>query len=214
MGNRSFFASDLSQFILMILKAPFGYIGLLWYFCGMFFKKAIWLLTVYMTCSMYMSAQVSVDHYRDDGTRLVRSQQVVMYDDFFHAARFAVTAIADAGGLVSFALEVTFDEGLLHVSKGDSLTLVLRGGDRVILKIDHDVTRANIFKRHYRTYNDYYVTCNYPMTNYDIQRITRNRVTKLSAQTDRFTFDRKLDKSFQERFRQQFTAVYRYLMEV
>jgi hypothetical protein len=106
---------------------------------------------------------------------------------------------------------VTYDEGLLQVSKGDSLTLVLRGGDRIVLKTDRDVTRADIVKRHYLTYNDYYVTCYYPISTYDIQRISRNRVTKLSAQTDRFPFDRKLDK-FQDRFRRQFTAVYRYLM--
>ena len=156
-------------------------------------------------------AQVSVDIFREDGSRYVCSQQEVLYDDFFHAAKFAVAANADAGGLVTFSLEVTFDEGMLHVIQGDSLTLVLRGGDRIILKTDRDVTRADILKRHYRTYNDYYVTCHYPMSNYDIQRITRNRVTKLSVQTDDFTFDRKLNK-FQDDFRRQFTAVYRYLI--
>lgn len=158
------------------------------------------------------TAQVSVDHFQEDGTRYICSQQEVMYDDFFHAARFAVAAITDDSGMVTFMLEVTYDEGMLHVSQGDSLTLVLRGGDRVVLKTDRDVTRADILKRHYRTYNDYYVTCHYPMSTYDIQRITRNRVTKMSMQTDRFTFDRKLDK-FQDRFRRQFTAVYRFLME-
>jgi hypothetical protein len=156
-------------------------------------------------------AQVAVDHYRSDGMRYVCSQQEVMYDDFFHAARFAVAAVADASGLVTFSLEVTYDEGLLDVAQGDSLTLVLRGGDRIILKTDREVTRADIVKRHYRTYNDYYVTCHYPMSTYDIQRITRNRVTKLSSQTQHYTFDRKLDK-FQDRFRRQFTAVYRYLI--
>ena len=108
-------------------------------------------------------------------------------------------------------LEVTYDEGLIEVLQGDSLTLVLRGGDRIVLKTDRDVTRADIVKRHYRTRNDYYVTCHYPISTYDIQRITRNRVTKMSAQTQGFTFDRKLDK-FQDRFRRQFTAVYRYLI--
>ena len=161
--------------------------------------------------SMPAVAQVAVDHYRSDGMRYVCSQQEVMYDDFFHAARFAVAAVADAGGLVTFSLEVTYDEGLLDVAQGDSLTLVLRGGDRIILKTDRDVTRADIVKRHYRTYNDYYVTCHYPMSTYDIQRITRNRVTKLSSQTQHYTFDRKLDK-FQDRIRRQFTAVYRYLI--
>jgi hypothetical protein len=161
--------------------------------------------------SMPAVAQVAVDHYRSDGMRYVCSQQEVMYDDFFHAARFAVAAVADAGGLVTFSLEVTYDEGLLDVAQGDSLTLVLRGGDRIILKTDREVTRADIVKRHYRTYNDYYVTCHYPMSTYDIQRITRNRVTKLSSQTQHYTFDRKLDK-FQDRFRRQFTAVYRYLI--
>ena len=161
--------------------------------------------------SMPAVAQVAVDHYRSDGMRYVCSQQEVMYDDFFHAARFAVAAVADAGGLVTFSLEVTYDEGLLDVAQGDSLTLVLRGGDRIILKTDRDVTRADIVKRHYRTYNDYYVTCHYPMSTYDIQRITRNRVTKLSSQTQHYIFDRKLDK-FQDRFRRQFTAVYHYLI--
>lgn len=157
------------------------------------------------------TAQVSVDHQRGDGSRYVCSRQEVMYDDFFHAARFAVAATADASGLVTFSLEVTYDEGLLEVLQGDSLTLVVRGGDRIVLKTDRDVTRADIVKRHYRTYNDYYVTCHYLMSSYDIQRITRNRVTKLSAQTQNFTFDRKLEK-FEDRFRRQFTAVYRYLM--
>ena len=173
-------------------------------------KKAIGLLAAWAVSALPAIAQVSIDHYREDGSRYVCSQQEVMYDDFFHTARFAVSATA-YGGMLSFSLEVTYDEGMLHVSEGDSLTLVLRGGERVVLKTDRDVTRADIVKRHYRTYNDYYVTCHYPITNYDIQRITRNRVTKLSAQTDKFTFDRKLDK-FPDRFRRQFTAVYRYLM--
>ena len=141
-------------------------------------------------------SQVRVDHYRDDGTRYVLWHQDVMYDDYFHAARFAIEASIGASGFVTYALQVTYDEGLLHIAQGDSLTLVL--------------TRSDIVKRHYLTYNDYYVTCHYPLSNYDIQRITRNRVTKLSAQTQGFTFDRRLDK-FQDRFRQQFTQVYRYL---
>ena len=174
-------------------------------------KRSILALTAALLCGvMPAAAQVSVDHYRGDGTRYVCSQQEVMYDDYFHAARFAVSATANAGGLVSFTLEVTYDEGWLDVTAGDSLTLVLRGGDRVILKTARDLTRADIVKRHFLTYNNYYVTCHYPMSNYDIQRITRNRVTKLSSQTDNFTFDRKLDK-FQDKFRRQFTAVYRYL---
>lgn len=156
------------------------------------------------------ASQVCVDHHREDGSRYVCSQQEVLYDDYFHAARFAVAATVTPIGLVTFSLEVTFDEGMLHVSRGDSLTLVLRGGDRVVLKTDRDVTRADIVKRHFLTHNNYYVTCHYMMSTYDVQRITRNRVTKLSAQTDRFTFDRKLDK-FQDRFRRQFTAVYRFL---
>ena len=165
------------------------------------------LLGVVLTAA----SQVCVDHRMEDGSRYVCSQQEVLYDDYFHAARFAVAANASPTGLVTFFLEVTFDEGMLHVSRGDSLTLVLRGGDRVILKTERDVTRADIIKRHFLTYNNYYVTCHYVMSTYDVQRITRNRVTKLSAQTDRFTFDRKLDK-FQDRFRRQFTAVYRFLM--
>ena len=174
-------------------------------------KCVIGILLLLAAGYLPAAAQVSVDHYRDDGTRYVCSQQEVMYDDYFHAARFAVAATADAGGLVTFSLEVTYDEGLLEVAKGDSLTLVLRGGDRIVLKTDRDVTRADIVKRHYLTYNDYYVTCHYMMSTYDIQRITRNRVTKLSAQTGSYTFDRKLEK-FQDRFRRQFTAVYRYLI--
>ena len=122
-----------------------------------------------------------------------------------------MAAHANVGGLVTFTLEVTFDEGMLNVSQGDSLTLVLRGGDRIILTTDRDLSRTDIIKRHYRTYNDYYITCYYPLSSYDIQRITRNRVTKISAQTDDFTFDRKLGK-FQDSFRRQFTAVYRFLM--
>lgn len=184
----------------------------MWYFCAMI-KKHIVLVCLMLTWAHIPGlAQVSIDHYRDDGTRYVCSKQEVMYDDFFHAARFAVAAIADAGGLVRFSLEVTYDEGLLQVARGDSLTLVLRGGDRVILTTDRDVTRADIVKRHFLTYNDYHITCHYQMSSYDIQRITRNRVTKLSANTaGGYTFDRKLDK-FQDRFRRQFTAVYRHLM--
>ena len=165
-----------------------------------------------LLCGMMpMAAQVSVDYYRGDGTRYVCSQQDVLYDDYFHAARFAVSAIADIGGMVTFTLEVTYDEGLLYVSPGDSLTLMLRGGDRIVLTTDRPLSREDIVKRHFHSHNDYYVTCHYPLSTYDIQRITRNRVTKLSSQTDRFTFDRKVDK-FQDRFRRQFTAVYRYLM--
>lgn len=175
------------------------------------FSKIIWTFALLAASMLPATAQVSVDHYREDGTRYVCSNQEVMYDDFFHAARFAVAATADAAGMVTFSLEVTYDEGLLQVSAGDSLTLVLRGGDRVVLKTDRELSRADIIKRHYRTYNDYYITCHYSMNTYDIQRITRNRVTKISVQTDRFDFDRKLDK-FQDRFRRQFTAVYRYLI--
>ncbi|MBQ9556656.1 MAG: hypothetical protein IJV05_10565 [Muribaculaceae bacterium] len=171
----------------------------------------IWIAALAAT-AMPIAAQVSVDYYREDGTRYVCSQQEVMYDDYFHAARFAVAATSDAAGLVTFSLEVTYDEGLLDVAQGDSLTLVLRGGDRIVLKTAQKVTRADIVKRHFLTYNNYYVTCRYTMSAYDIQRITRNRVTKLSSQTQGFTFDRKLDK-FQDRFRRQFTAVYRYLSE-
>ena len=174
-------------------------------------KQVICTVAALLCILISATAQVSVDLYREDGSRYVRSQQEVMYDDFFHAARFAVEATANASGLVTFMLEVTYDEGLLDVAQGDSLTLILRGGDRIVLKTDREVTRADIVKRHYRTYNDYYVTCHYLMSSYDIQRITRNRVTKISAQTDDFTFDRKLDK-FQDKFRRQFTAVYRYLM--
>ena len=158
------------------------------------------------------SGQVSIDYYMDDGSRYVCSQQEVLYDDFFHAARFAVAATATTDGLMTFSLVVTYDEGMLHVSQGNSLTLVLRGGDHIVLTTDRDVTRADILKRHYLTYNDYYIACHYQMSTYDVQRITRNRVTKLTAQTDNFDFDRKLDK-FQDRFRRQFTAVYRYLTE-
>lgn len=177
----------------------------------MTFKRGSWivLLTV-LAWFTPMSAQVSVDHYRSDGTRYVCSQQEVMYDNYFHAAHFAVSATVN-NGMISFSLEVTYQEGLLHVSRGDSLTLVLRGGNRIILKTDRDVGRDDIDKRHFKDRNEYYVTCHYTMSTYDIQRITRNRVTKLSSQTDRFTFDRKLDK-FQDRFRRQFTVLYRYLM--
>lgn len=176
----------------------------------MIFNRAISLMGLLLAVIAPVSAQVSVDHYRDDGSRYVCSRQEVMYDNFFHAARFAVSATTSADGMLSFMLEVTYDEGMLHVSQGDSLTLVLRGGSRVVLKTCRDVTRADIVKRHYITHNDYYITCHYTMSSYDVQRITRNRVTKLSAQTDGFTFDRKLDK-FQDRFRRQFTAVYQYL---
>ncbi len=112
-----------------------------------------------------------------------------------------------------FSLQVTYDEGLLSVSRGDSLTLVLRGGNRIILTTDRDVTRSDILKRHFKNENIYYVTCHYELREHDIQRITRNRVTKMSVQTDEFDFDRKLDK-FQDRFRRQFTAVYQYLTRV
>lgn len=168
---------------------------------------ALWLASVLMPAS----AQVSVDHYRDDGYRYVCSVQEVMYDDYFHAARFAVAATADPAGMLSFSLEVTYDEGLLQVFRGDTLTLVLRGGDRLYLTAERDVTRADVVKRHFLTHNDYQVTCHYQMSTYDVQRISRNRVTKMSANTSGgYTFDRKLDK-FQDRFRRQFTAVYRFL---
>ena len=101
------------------------------------------------------TAQVSVDHQRGDGSRYVCSRQEVMYDDFFHAARFAVAATADANGLVAFSLEVTYDEGLLEVLQGDSLTQVVHGGDRIVLKKDRESTRADLDKRHYRTSRDH-----------------------------------------------------------
>ena len=183
----------------------------LYYFCAVIRARAIGTILLLLASVLPLAAQVSIDQYRGDGMRYVCSQQEVMYDNYFHTARFAISATTDASGLVSFMLEVTYDEGLIEVLQGDSLTLVLRGGDRIVLKTDRDVTRADIVKRHYRTRNDYYVTCHYPISTYDIQRITRNRVTKMSAQTQGFTFDRKLDK-FQDRFRRQFTAVYRYLI--
>ena len=163
-----------------------------------------------MTGTASLKAQVSVDQYYGDGIRYVRSQQEVFYDNYFHAAQFAISATVN-NGMVAFSLEVTYQEGMLHVSQGDSLTLVLRGGDHVVLKTDRGTGREDIIKRHFSDRNEYYVTCHYMMSNYDIQRITRNRVTKLSAQTGDMTFDRKLD-NFQDRFRRQFTALYRYLM--
>ncbi len=174
-------------------------------------QKAFWIiLIVLMTGTASLKAQVSVDQYYGDGIRYVRSQQEVFYDNYFHAAQFAVSATVN-NGMVAFSLEVTYQEGMLHVSQGDSLTLVLRGGDHVVLKTDRGTGREDIIKRHFSDRNEYYVTCHYMMSNYDIQRITRNRVTKLSAQTGNMTFDRKLD-NFQDRFRRQFTALYRYLM--
>ena len=174
-------------------------------------QKAFWIiLFVLMTGTASLKAQVSVDQYYGDGIRYVRSQQEVFYDNYFHAAQFAVSATVN-NGMVAFSLEVTYQEGMLHVSQGDSLTLVLRGGDHVVLKTDRGTGREDIIKRHFSDRNEYYVTCHYMMSNYDIQRITRNRVTKLSAQTGNMTFDRKLD-NFQYRFRRQFTALYRYLM--
>ena len=179
--------------------------------CNVAVKRRYWNILIMVLCgTIPLTAQVSVDLYRNDGTRYVCSQQEVMYDNFFHSARFAVSATV-TNGMVSFSLEVTYQEGMLHVSQGDSLTLVLRGGNRIVLKSDRDVARDDITKRHFRDCDEYYVTCHYLISTYDIQRITRNRVTKLSAQTDNFTFDRKLDR-FQDRFRRQFTAVYRYLM--
>ena len=173
-------------------------------------KRAILIWVMALCACLTTVAQVSADYYLEDGTRYVCSQQEVMYDNFFHAARFAVSARVSASGLVAYSLEVTYDEGLLKSSQGDSLTLVLRGGARIILKTDRDVTRADIVKRHYRTYNDYYVTCHYPMSTYDVQRISRNRVTKLSAQAGDFIFDRKLEK-FQDRFRRLFSSLYKHL---
>lgn len=196
----------------MINGPAFGNIMGLYYFCAVIRARAIGTILVLLAGILPLGAQVCIDHYKGDGLRYVCSQQEVMYDDYFHTARFAVSATTDAAGLMSFSLEVTYDEGHLQVSQGDSLTLVLRGGDRIVLKTDRDVTRADIVKRHFSSENVYYVTCHYPMSTYDIQRITRNRVTKLSSQTQGYTFDRKLDK-FQDRFRKQFTAVYRYLTE-
>ena len=169
--------------------------------------------TIAITGAFPTAAQVSVDYYLEDGSRYVCSAQEVLYNDFFHTAHFAVEATTDASGLMMFSLQVTYDEGLLSVSRGDSLTLVLRGGNRIILTTDRDVTRSDILKRHFKNENYYYVTCHYGLREHDIQRITRNRVTKMSVQTDEFVFDRKLDK-FQDRFRRQFTAVYQYLTRV
>lgn len=172
--------------------------------------RALGVLLVLLAGVMPLAAQVVMDNHLEDGSRYVCSREEVMYDNYFHTAMFAVAAVVDVSGMVAFSLEVTFDEGMLHVSKGDSLTLVLRGGDRIVLKTNRDVNKADILKRHYRSHNDYYVTCHFPLSNYDIQRMTRNNTTKISMQTDRFTFDRKVEK-FQDSFRKQFTAVYRFL---
>lgn len=174
-------------------------------------KRALCWLMVLLAGTMPLAAQVSVDQYLNDGSRYVCSQQEVMYDNYFHAAQFAIAANVNASGLMTFTLEVTYDEGMLHITQGDSLVLVLRGGDRIVLKTIHDVTRADIQKRHFLTHNNYYVTCRYSMSTHDVQRISRNRVTKISVQTDDFSFDRKLDK-FQDRFRRLFNNLYRHLM--
>ena len=176
-----------------------------------FLKCLIAVLVTACCCTLPASAQISIDQYLEDGRRYVCSSQEVLYDDFFHSATFAVAATADVDGLVTFSLEVTYDEGLMQVSQGDSLTFSLRGGDLILLLTDRDVTQADIIKRHFKDRNEYYITCHYTMKFHDIQRITRTRATKLRAQTDGFTFDRKLD-GFQDRFRRQFTAVYRYLI--
>ena len=176
------------------------------------FFKCLLAVVVTVSCSTRPAiAQISIDQYLEDGKRYVCSSQVVLYDDFFHSASFAVAATADTDGLVTFSLEVTYDEGMMNVSQGDSLIFTLRGGDHILLLTDRDVTQADIIKRHFKTRNEYYITCHYAMKFHDIQRITRTRSTKLRAQTDGFTFDRKLE-GFQDRFRRQFIAVYRYLM--
>lgn len=175
-------------------------------------KAFTFFWTVVLTSALPVTAQVSVDYYLEDGTRYVCSAQEVLYNDFFHTAYFAIEATTDASGMMMFSLQVTYDEGLLSISQGDTLTLVLRGGNRIYLTAERDVTRSDIVKRHFKNDNIYYVTCHYKMREYDIQRITRNRVTKLSVQTDDFDFDHKLDR-FQDRFRRQFTAVYHYLTQ-
>lgn len=176
--------------------------------------KALTVFWTMMMCSALPApAQVSVDYYQEDGIRYVCSTQEVLYNNYFHTAHFAVEATIDASGLMAFSLAVTYDEGKLNISRGDTLTLVLRGGSRIYLTAEHDVTRSDVVKRHFKNGNTYYVTCHYRMNDYDVQRITRNRVTKISVQTDEFDFDRKVDK-FQDRFRRQFTAVYRYLTNI
>ncbi len=180
-------------------------------FKGALALKALTLLWAVIG-SFYAHAQVSVDYYLEDGTRYVCSSQEVLYNSFSHTAYFAIEAVCDASGFMRFSLQVTYDEGKLSISRGDSLTLVLRGGNRIFLTAERDVGRSDITKRHFKDRNYYYVTCHYAMREYDIQRITRNRVTKMSVQTDEFDFDRKLDK-FQDRFRRQFTTLYQYLMK-
>jgi len=156
------------------------------------------------------SAQVAVDQWRADGSRYICSAQATLYDNYFHTARFAIAAIADSLGLVDFELVVTYDEGLLHISQGDTLALTLRGGRQVILTTKHDVRRADIIKRHYRDHNDYLITCHYTLPVSDMVSLYKTRSTKLTKQTDQFIFHRRLD-GFQQRFTRLLAAVYNRL---
>jgi len=156
------------------------------------------------------TAQVAVDVLNDDGSRYVRSVPIVLYDNYFHTAQFAIAALADAQGVVDFSLEVTYDEGLLHITQGDTLTLVLRGGSRVTLITSRTPSRGDVVKRHYRDHNDYYITCCYNLTYRDIIQLLQTRTTKLSAQAGSYWFDRRLDR-FQNHFRRLFASIYNYL---
>jgi len=168
-----------------------------------------WLVMLFLT--VRMSAQFVVDEYNDDGSRYVCSSDAIFYDNFFHTARFAVAANADSQGVLTFQLQVTYDEGWLEVEQGDTLELVLRGGSRVILTTDRAVSRGDMVKRHYLDHNDYYVTCYYPLTVNDIQRLCQVRTTKITVRVRNYTFDRRIDH-FQDRFTRLFTAIYAHTL--
>jgi len=158
-------------------------------------------------CFAACAQEVEVDFTDGDGYRYVRTAQVTFYDNFFHTAWFAVSAVVSPEGEAFYQLEVTYDEGYLKIARGDTLNLTLRGGDVVRLFATHDVERSDVVKRHYADHNDYLITCRYALPVDDIRRLYQTRTTKMSARMASMRFDRRVD-AFQARFSRMFNNVF------
>lgn len=133
----------------------------------------LWLLPV-----VALAQDIAVDITDGDGYRYVRTAGAVIYDDYFHTARFALAAVVPPDGAESYQLEATYDEGFLQLGRGDTLELVLRGGDRIYLTALADLTRADVVKRHYRDHNDYLITVRYGLDIGQLRRLYETKTTK------------------------------------
>lgn len=112
----------------------------------------------------------------------VISPEQVAYDHYFDAATFAVEAEVSADTMAYWLL-MTYDEGRIQVPQGSELTLHLRDRTTIVLTTDRELRREDIMLRRWRDRTQYYITCRYPITHEQLNRIISKDAYRLEIQT-------------------------------